>query len=143
MGDENFINETHVKVGDIIMRADESTHEEREERFKKYEMLKQFEEEQAMLHAKNERERLELEMKAERHRIHKLHINKPMSLRQLQQVWHVQDHKNLSDFNATQFFRLHDINGDKLIDNQEMRLMLMTDLNEATKQRNQTILDVR
>ena len=45
--------------------------------------------------------------------------------------------QNLSEFNESQFFHLHDINTDGFLDRQEIRLLLITELNQEYKENNE------
>ena len=43
----------------------------------------------------------------------------------------------MTEFNESQFFHLHDINSDGFLDRQEIRLLLITELNQEYKEENE------
>ena len=65
--DDNFLNETHIRYGGVMMKVDDSPHDVREKVFKEYAMKKQFEEEQVLRHVEDplKRRRMELEKEIE------------------------------------------------------------------------------
>jgi len=135
--DGNFVNATHIIVDGTIVRADDSARSDRERKFKEYEMRKKFDQEQEIQHAKDSEERVRIEREISRHKDRQIHMHDPLSLQQLEKVWEVQDHKDPKDFNDTQFFHLHDINGDGGLDAQELRLLLITEIQSTYKARGQ------
>ncbi|XP_023341310.1 nucleobindin-1 isoform X2 [Eurytemora carolleeae] len=135
--DDNFLNDTHVKSGDTILQADDTANAEREKQFKEHEMMKKFKREQQILHAQSKAEKRRLEILFESESEKKIHLDNPLSMNKMKQVWHVQDHMNLTEFNESQFFHLHDINSDGFLDRQEIRLLLITELNQEYKEENE------
>ncbi|UJR36200.1 hypothetical protein I4U23_028933 [Adineta vaga] len=104
----------------------------REQEFKEYEMQKEYQRriKLAKLTAE-ERRRLEqlhretLEKK-KRHR----QVNHPGSVDQMEEVWKKVDKLDANQFTPKSFFKLHDINGDNLLDEGEIEAIM---LKEAAK----------
>jgi len=139
MLDDNFLNETHIKYGGVLMKVDESPHSIREKVYKEYEMKKQFEEEQLLKHIKDPLERRKKEIQLEIEKKKQIKSHEPLSPEQLQSTWKEQDKKNESDFDLEKFYNLHDIDGDKIINRQELRLMIITELKQAYERANKTV----
>jgi len=137
--DDNFINETHVKVGDEIIAANDAQSKERREAFKRHEMEKKFKMEEEILDMtvpSVEKQKIQKDLDAlyyngseglpENQNMEKL--NKPLSPEQLEKVWEEQDHRKKEEWDPTKFFHLHDVNSDSFIDKMEVRMMLVTEL---------------
>ncbi|XP_076225062.1 nucleobindin 1 isoform X3 [Nomia melanderi] len=106
----------------------------RREEFKQHEMEVKFEE-QEQLKRKNmsdaerhkyEQEQLELK---EKHKKHKP-IHHPGSKQQLEEVWEAQDHMNPDDFNPKTFFYMHDIDGNGVWDQDEVKALFFKELDK-------------
>ena len=93
--DDNFLNETHIRYGGVMMRVDDSPHEVREKVFKEYMMKKQFEEEQELDHIQDPLKRRKMEIEKEIQKGEKIKVHEPLSPEQLKSTWKEQDHKVL------------------------------------------------
>lgn len=139
--DGNFINETHVKVGNETFKANDAPRDKRDEAFKKYEMEKKFEKEheiEDMDLDDYEKHKLKEKLDTKYYNpseddIHLEDINKPFSPEELETVWEEQDHKTKKEFNLTKMFHLHDVNQDSFIDGMELRMMLATQVEKMNK----------
>lgn len=136
--DDNFLNETHIRYGGVMMKVDDSPHDVREKVFKEYAMKKQFEEEQVLRHVEDPLKRRRMELEKEIEKTKKIKVHEPLSPEQLKSTWKEQDHQDESEYNTEKFFHLHDINGDKLIDRQELRMMVITELTDSYKKANRS-----
>lgn len=133
--DDNFMNETHYKVDDFILKADdrEIHDEERLKEYKEMQMMEKFRQEQEILHTQDEEERQRLEKKMDAQHQHRM--NKPLSKAEIELVWETQDHKKFSDYKSEEFFHLHDVNTNGFLDKQELRLMSLAQfINHEKKQ---------
>uniref|UniRef100_A0A8C0ZS12 EF-hand domain-containing protein n=1 Tax=Castor canadensis TaxID=51338 RepID=A0A8C0ZS12_CASCN len=94
----------------------------RHEEFKKYEMMKEHERRE-YLKTLNEEKRKEEESKfQEMKKKHEDHpkVNHPGSKDQLKEVWEETDGLDPNDFDPKTFFKLHDVNSDGFLDEQEL-----------------------
>merc|ERR1712142_723766 len=137
--DDNFLNETHIRYGGVLMKVDDSPHDVREKVFKEYAMKKQFEEEQYLNHIEDPLKRRKKEIEKEIQNSEKMKIHEPLSPEQQKATWKEQDHKDESEYEVEKFYNLHDINGDKLIDRQELRMMVITELTDSYKKANRSV----
>jgi len=137
--DGNFLNETHIMYEGVLMKVDDSPHEVREKNYKEYAMEKQFEDEEALKHIKDPLKRRKMEIEKEIEKGKSIKIHKPLSTEQLKKAWKEQDHEDELRFNLEKFYNLHDINGDKLIDRQEVRMMAISDLTASYKEANTSV----
>lgn len=137
--DDNFLNETHIRYGGVMMKVDDSPHEVREKVFKEYVMKKKFEEEQELNHIQDPLKRRKMEIEKEIQRGEKIKVHEALSRDQLKATWKEQDHKDESEFEIEKFYNLHDINGDKLIDRQELRMMVITELTDTYNKKNRSV----
>jgi len=140
--DNNFLNETHIRHNGEWFTADDTPPAIRREAVKQFDMQRRFDEEQIVRHIEDplKKRRAQVELEAARLAIIKVHL--PLSIEQLKTVWREQDHMNDTDYTPVKFFHLHDINGNKEIDKQEMRLMLITELRDAYADANKTFSTV-
>jgi len=138
--DDNFLNETHIRYEGVLMKVDDSPHDVRQKIFKEYAMKKQFDREQVVKHIEDplKRRKKEIENEIEIEKTQKMNMLKPLSPEQLKSTWKEQDHKNESDYDIEKFFHLHDINTDQLIDRQELRMMVITELTDSYKKDNRS-----
>ena len=79
----------------------------------------------------------------ERQRLEKLHkeameqkkrhrkVNHPGSARQMKEVWEEVDHLESQQFNPQSFFKLHDINGDGLLDEAEIEAIMLKEVRRS------------
>ncbi|CAG9862139.1 unnamed protein product [Phyllotreta striolata] len=103
----------------------------RKEEFKHYELEKEYQKREKLNHTNGEeREKLEKQYKEmeEKHKKHeKLH--EPGHKAQLEEVWEEQDQMQ-QDFDPKTFFMLHDLDGNGLWDQDEVKALFVTELNK-------------
>uniref|UniRef100_A0A0K2VGS6 EFhand protein NUCB1 [Nasonia vitripennis] n=1 Tax=Lepeophtheirus salmonis TaxID=72036 RepID=A0A0K2VGS6_LEPSM len=112
----------------------EEADRKRAEDFKRYEMEKKFENESRLRHIEKEEDR-----EKERHKIddsisrHKKHdkVNHPMTKDQLEEVWEEQDHMKAQDWDPKTFFAMHDLNGDRQWDENELKVLFIKELDKV------------
>ncbi|XP_036408381.1 nucleobindin-1 [Megalops cyprinoides] len=112
---------------------------ERHEEFKRYEMLKEHERREylkSLDQEKREREEKRLEELKEKHRQHPK-VNAPGSVAQLREVWEETDGLDPQEFNPKTFFKLHDTNGDGVLDEQELEALFTKELEKVYDPRNE------
>ncbi|XP_023654142.1 nucleobindin-1 isoform X1 [Paramormyrops kingsleyae] len=112
---------------------------ERHEEFKRYEMLKEHERRQYLKgldQEKREQEERRLQELQEKHRQHPK-INAPGSVAQLREVWKETDGLDPQEFNPKTFFKLHDTNGDGVLDEQELEALFTKELEKVYDPRNE------
>ena len=63
--DDNFLNETHLRYGGVLMKVDDSPHDVRKKVFREYAMGKKFNEEQILNHIEDPLKRRKLEIERE------------------------------------------------------------------------------
>lgn len=104
---------------------------ERHEEFKRYEMLKEHERREylkSLDQEKREREEKRMEELKEKHRQHPK-INAP--------VWEETDGLDPQEFNPKTFFKLHDTNGDSVLDEQELEALFTKELEKVYDPKNE------
>ncbi|KAL4658303.1 nucleobindin-1 [Arapaima gigas] len=112
---------------------------ERHEEFKRYEMLKEHERRQylkSLDQEKREKEERRLQELQEKHRQHPK-VNAPGSVAQLQEVWEETDGLDPKEFNPKTFFKLHDTNGDGVLDEQELEALFTKELEKVYDPKNE------
>ncbi|XP_050811779.1 nucleobindin-2 isoform X1 [Gopherus flavomarginatus] len=111
----------------------------RHDEFKKYEMMKEHERRE-YLKTLNEEKRREEESKYEemkkKHGDHPK-INHPGSKDQLKEVWEESDGLDPNDFNPKTFFKLHDVNNDGFLDEQELEALFTKELEKVYDPKNE------
>ncbi|XP_055483435.1 nucleobindin-2 isoform X1 [Psammomys obesus] len=110
----------------------------RHEEFKKYEMMKEHERRE-YLKTLDEEKRKEEEAKFEEmKRKHENHpkVNHPGSKDQLKEVWEETDGLDPNDFDPKTFFKLHDVNSDGFLDEQELEALFTKELEKIYDSRN-------
>ncbi|XP_077674458.1 nucleobindin-2 isoform X2 [Eretmochelys imbricata] len=111
----------------------------RHDEFKKYEMLKEHERRE-YLKTLNEEKRREEESKYEemkkKHGDHPK-VNHPGSKDQLKEVWEESDGLDPNDFNPKTFFKLHDVNNDGFLDEQELEALFTKELEKVYDPKNE------
>uniref|UniRef100_A0A7N4NTZ6 Nucleobindin 2 n=1 Tax=Sarcophilus harrisii TaxID=9305 RepID=A0A7N4NTZ6_SARHA len=111
----------------------------RHEEFKKYEMMKEHERRE-YLKTLNEEKRHEEESKFEemkkKHGNHPK-INHPGSKDQLKEVWEEADGLDPRDFDPKTFFKLHDVNSDGFLDEQELEALFTKELEKVYDPKNE------
>uniref|UniRef100_A0AAY4DDY7 Nucleobindin-1 n=1 Tax=Denticeps clupeoides TaxID=299321 RepID=A0AAY4DDY7_9TELE len=108
---------------------------ERHEEFKRYEMMKEHERREYLksLDQENrEREEKRMEEMKEKHRQHPK-VNAPGSVAQLREVWQETDGLDPQEFNPKTFFKLHDTNGDGVLDEQELEALFTKEVTKNTE----------
>ncbi|XP_076046210.1 uncharacterized protein LOC143028263 [Oratosquilla oratoria] len=132
----DYKNPTRFEVEDLkklIVQTTKDLEEvdkQRREEFKKYEMEKEYERQQE-LQEMDEEHRKTAEMKHEEEvKKHKDHPNlhHPVSKQQLEQVWEEQDHLRADEFDPKTFFYLHDVDGNKMWDEIEVKALFQKEL---------------
>ncbi|XP_076262989.1 nucleobindin 1 [Rhynchophorus ferrugineus] len=107
----------------------------RKEDFKRYEMEKEYARQEKLNHTNGqEREKLEKEYKEmeDKHKKHeKLH--EPGHKAQLEEVWEEQDQMQ-QDFDPKTFFMLHDVDGNGLWDQEEVKALFIKELDKIYQQ---------
>ncbi|XP_067088049.1 nucleobindin-1 [Osmerus mordax] len=112
---------------------------ERHEEFKRYEMLKEHERREYLKgldQEKREKEERRMEELKEKHRQHP-RINAPGSVAQLREVWEETDGLDPQEFNPKTFFKLHDTNGDGVLDEQELEALFTKELEKMYDPKNE------
>ncbi|XP_024057944.2 nucleobindin-2 isoform X2 [Terrapene carolina triunguis] len=111
----------------------------RHDEFKKYEMMKEHERRE-YLKTLNEEKRREEESKYEemkkKHGDHPK-VNHPGSKDQLKEVWEESDGLDPNDFNPKTFFKLHDVNNDGFLDEQELEALFTKELEKVYDPKNE------
>ncbi|KAK2588025.1 hypothetical protein KPH14_004099 [Odynerus spinipes] len=104
----------------------------RREQFKEYEMQKKFEQEQKMNAMSNEEKQKYVQELQELREKHKKHdpLHHPGSKQQLEEVWEQQDHMDSQDFDLQKFFYLHDVDGNGVWDQNEVKALFLKDLSK-------------
>lgn len=104
--------------------------EERHEEYKKHEMQKELRRKEKM--KKLDEQQREKAEEDHRKRMEELaqqqKINHPGSKAQLEEVWNEEDELADMDFNPKTFFKLHDLNGDGVMDAGELEALFEKDL---------------
>uniref|UniRef100_A0A182PHJ1 EF-hand domain-containing protein n=1 Tax=Anopheles epiroticus TaxID=199890 RepID=A0A182PHJ1_9DIPT len=104
----------------------------RREEFKQYELQKEFEK-QEKLRNLDEQHRKEYEEELKRQQAkHDNHekIHHPGNKAQLEEVWEKQDHMDGQDFDPKTFFMLHDLDGNNMWDENEVKVLFINELNK-------------
>ncbi|XP_063045363.1 nucleobindin-1 isoform X3 [Engraulis encrasicolus] len=112
---------------------------ERHEEFKRYEMMKEHERREYLKgldQEKREKEEKRMEELKEKHRQHPK-VNAPGSVAQLREVWEETDQLDPQEFNPKTFFKLHDTNGDGLLDEQELEALFTKELEKVYDPKNE------
>ncbi|XP_076170972.1 nucleobindin 1 isoform X2 [Ptiloglossa arizonensis] len=104
----------------------------RRKEFKLHEMEKKFEEEEKLKNMDNgERKKYEEELQAmkEKRKQHEP-VHHPGSKQQLEEVWERQDHMDREDFNPRTFFFFHDVDGNGVWDQDEVKVLFLKELDK-------------
>ncbi|XP_041093577.1 nucleobindin-1 [Polyodon spathula] len=117
----------------------ESYDSARHEEFKRYEMLKEHERREYLRSLDQEKRESEEKREEERRQRHKEHpkINVPGSRDQLKKVWEETDGLDPQEFNPKTFFKLHDSNGDGVLDEQELEALFTKELEKVYDPKNE------
>uniref|UniRef100_A0A182Y169 Uncharacterized protein n=1 Tax=Anopheles stephensi TaxID=30069 RepID=A0A182Y169_ANOST len=148
----NEIDRDHLKISEHVDHANPHTFEiddlkklilktsqdlmendrRRREEFKQYELQKEFEK-QEKLRALDEEHRKayeeELKRQQAKHDNHEK-IHHPGNKAQLEEVWEKQDHMDGQDFDPKTFFMLHDLDGNNMWDENEVKVLFINELNK-------------
>ncbi|XP_053545925.1 nucleobindin-1 [Bombina bombina] len=111
----------------------------RHEEFKRYEMLKEHERREYLKSLDEEKRRQEEARFEEMKKKHKEHpkVNVPGSKDQLTEVWEETDGLDPNEFNPKTFFNLHDTNGDRVLDEQELEALFTKELEKVYDPKNE------
>lgn len=111
----------------------------RHEEFKRYEMLKEHERREYLKSLDEDKRRMEEAHYEELKKKHKEHpkVNVPGSKDQLKEVWEETDGLDPNDFNPKTFFKLHDTNGDGVLDEQELEALFTKELEKVYDPKNE------
>ncbi|XP_056398177.1 nucleobindin-1-like isoform X1 [Hyla sarda] len=111
----------------------------RHEEFKRYEMLKEHERREYLKSLDEDKRRKEEAHYEEMKKKHREHpkVNVPGSKDQLKEVWEETDGLDPNDFNPKTFFKLHDTNGDGVLDEQELEALFTKELEKVYDPKNE------
>jgi nucleobindin len=149
----NHIDREHFKIPEHVDHENEHTFEiddlkklilktsadlaeadrRRREEFKEYELQKEFEKQEKLRdmdepHKKEYEE--ELHHQEEVHNKHEK-VHDPGHKAQLEEVWEKVDHMEGNDFDAKTFFKLHDLDGNDVWDEQEVKALFLKELDKV------------
>ncbi|XP_055376913.1 nucleobindin-2 [Condylostylus longicornis] len=148
----NDIDRNHLKVPEHVDHRNEHTFEiedlrklifkttqdlaevdkQRREEFKQYEMQKEFEK-QSVLNELEEEDRKkyeeEIRKQKEKHDKHEK-IHHPGNRAQLEEVWEKQDHMEGVDFDPKTFFMMHDVDSNRVWDQNELKALFVRELDK-------------
>ncbi|XP_070199680.1 nucleobindin-2-like isoform X3 [Littorina saxatilis] len=115
----------------------EELDKQRKEEFKTYEMEKEFEYREKLKTLPDEDKKKEEQHHKELKEKHQQHekINHPGSKDQFEEVWEKEDHLD-QDFDPKTFFMMHDLNGDRMWDIQEVEAVLQRELDKVYDAKN-------
>lgn len=111
----------------------------RHEEFKKYEMMKEHERREylkTLTEEKRKEEESKFEEMKKKHGNHPK-VNHPGSKDQLKEVWEETDGLDPNDFDPKTFFKLHDVNGDGFLDEQELEALFTKELEKVYDPKNE------
>ncbi|XP_069462180.1 nucleobindin-1 [Ambystoma mexicanum] len=111
----------------------------RHEQFKHYEMMKEHERREYLKSLDEDKRRQEEARFEELKKKHNEHpkINVPGSRDQLKEVWEETDGLDPNEFNPKTFFKLHDTNGDGILDEQELEALFTKELEKVYDPKNE------
>ncbi|XP_023969736.1 nucleobindin-2 isoform X3 [Trachemys scripta elegans] len=111
----------------------------RHDEFKKYEMMKEHERREYLKTLNEEKRREEESKYEEMKKKHGNHpkVNHPGSKDQLKEVWEESDGLDPNDFNPKTFFKLHDVNNDGFLDEQELEALFTKELEKVYDPKNE------
>ncbi|XP_062973285.1 nucleobindin-2 isoform X2 [Elgaria multicarinata webbii] len=128
---------------DMLIRAATSDLENydktRHEEFKKYEMLKEHERREYLKtldEEKRHQEEAKYEQMKKKHGDHPK-VNHPGSKDQLKEVWEEADGLDPNEFDPKTFFKLHDVNSDGFLDEQELEALFTKELEKVYDPKNE------
>uniref|UniRef100_A0A182FDL7 Uncharacterized protein n=1 Tax=Anopheles albimanus TaxID=7167 RepID=A0A182FDL7_ANOAL len=106
--------------------------QKRREEFKQYELQKEFEKQEKLRQLDEEHRKAyeeELKKQQAKHDNHEK-IHHPGNKAQLEEVWEKQDHMDGQDFDPKTFFMLHDLDGNNMWDENEVKVLFINELNK-------------
>ncbi|XP_026562300.1 nucleobindin-2 isoform X2 [Pseudonaja textilis] len=141
----NHQNPHTFEVKDLDMLIKAATHDlenydkARHEEFKKYEMMKEHERREYLKTLDEEKRHQEEAKYEEMKKKHGDHpkVNHPGSKDQLKEVWEESDGLDPNDFDPKTFFKLHDINADGFLDEQELEALFTRELEKVYESQNE------
>uniref|UniRef100_A0A2M4A2F1 Putative nucleobindin-1 n=1 Tax=Anopheles triannulatus TaxID=58253 RepID=A0A2M4A2F1_9DIPT len=148
----NEIDRDHLKIGEHLDHSNPHTFEiddlkkliiktsqdltehdqKRREEFKEYELQKEFEKQEKLRQLDEEHRKAyeeELKKQQAKHDNHEK-IHHPGNKAQLEEVWEKQDHMDGQDFDPKTFFMLHDLDGNNMWDENEVKVLFINELNK-------------
>uniref|UniRef100_A0A8C5SYT5 Nucleobindin 2 n=1 Tax=Laticauda laticaudata TaxID=8630 RepID=A0A8C5SYT5_LATLA len=141
----NHHNPHTFEVKDLDMLIKTATHDlenydkARHEEFKNYEMMKEHERREYLKTLDEEKRHQEEAKYEEMKKKHTNHpkVNHPGSKDQLKEVWEESDGLDPNDFDPKTFFKLHDINADGFLDEQELEALFTRELEKVYESQNE------
>ncbi|XP_026524106.1 nucleobindin-2 [Notechis scutatus] len=141
----NHQNPHTFEVKDLDMLIKAATHDlenydkARHEEFKNYEMMKEHERREYLKTLDEEKRHQEEAKYEEMKKKHGDHpkVNHPGSKDQLKEVWEESDGLDPNDFDPKTFFKLHDINADGFLDEQELEALFTRELEKVYESQNE------
>ncbi|XP_061466238.1 nucleobindin-2 isoform X1 [Rhineura floridana] len=141
----NHDNPHTFEAKDLDMLIKAATHDlenydkTRHEEFKKYEMMKEHERREYLKTLDEEKRHLEESKYEEMKKKHGDHpkVNHPGSKDQLKEVWEEADGLDPNDFDPKTFFKLHDVNTDGFLDEQELEALFTKELEKVYDPKNE------
>ncbi|XP_049294988.1 nucleobindin-2 [Anopheles funestus] len=117
-----------LKTSQDLMENDRRRREE----FKQYELQKEFEKQEKLRNLDEEHRKTyeeDLKRQQAKHDNHEK-IHHPGNKAQLEEVWEKQDHMDGQDFDPKTFFMLHDLDGNNMWDENEVKVLFINELNK-------------
>uniref|UniRef100_A0A182MWH0 EF-hand domain-containing protein n=1 Tax=Anopheles culicifacies TaxID=139723 RepID=A0A182MWH0_9DIPT len=117
-----------LKTSQDLMENDRRRREE----FKQYELQKEFEKQEKLRSLDEEHRKAyeeDLKRQQAKHDNHEK-IHHPGNKAQLEEVWEKQDHMDGQDFDPKTFFMLHDLDGNNMWDENEVKVLFINELNK-------------
>ncbi|XP_076764305.1 nucleobindin 1 isoform X2 [Xylocopa sonorina] len=104
--------------------------------FKQHEMEKKYEEQEKLKHMNDlEKKKYEQELQAlKEKRLKHKPVHHPGSKQQLEEVWEKQDHMESEEFNPRTFFFFHDVDGNGVWDQDEVKALFLKELDKLYAQ---------
>jgi len=134
VGQESFEKEDLKKLILSTTKDLEEADKNRRDEFKKYEMEKRHERESRLKEAKDADARKaqedEFRQMQEKHKKHE-RPHHPMTKDQLEEIWEDKDNMRPEDFDPKTFFAFHDLNGDGVWDQDEVKMLFEKELDKV------------
>ncbi|XP_069132243.1 nucleobindin-2-like isoform X2 [Argopecten irradians] len=132
-------NQHSFEVADLeklILKATkdlEAIDKQRREEFKTYEMAKEHERQEKLKDMTEEEKKKEEQNFEEMQKKHKDHpkLHHPGSKKQLEDVWENTDHLDPDSFEPKTFFKVHDIDGNGFLDEDEVEALFQSELDRV------------